>query len=192
MQSPARERKRPTWEAPTESSTPATGIPWEQIQAMTAGGLGVDVGFECVGHGMTLNVALGAIRKGGTAAIVGVFEEPASLDVNDLVLSERSLLRVLGYVDDFPRAIALLADGRIDVDPPITSRVALDDAIEGGFRELLRNKDEHVKILIDAPGAGSAASQRPAGVGPQWSPDPVAFCRGCRAAAAPSRSTILR
>jgi (R,R)-butanediol dehydrogenase/meso-butanediol dehydrogenase/diacetyl reductase len=101
---------------------------------------------------VTLNVALGAVRKGGTAAIVGVFEEPSSVHFNDLVLSERSLVGCLGYVDDFPRAIALLADGRIDAAPLITSRVGLGDAIENGFQELVRNKDEHVKILIDPTG----------------------------------------
>jgi hypothetical protein len=81
---------------------------------------------------------------------------------NDLVLSERTLVGVLGYVDDSPCAIALLADGRINADPLITSRVALDDAIEDGFRELVRNKDEHVKILINPSGVGSKPSTRAA------------------------------
>jgi hypothetical protein len=141
---------------------PADGDPVQQIQALTPGGLGVDVACECVGHAVTLNVALEAIRKGGTAAIVGVFEEPSSVHFNDLVLSERTLVGVLGYFDDSPCAIALLADGRINADPLITSRVALDDAIEDGFRVLVRNKDEHVKILINPSGVGSKPSTRAA------------------------------
>ena len=103
---------------------PADGDPVQQIQALTPGGLGVDVACERVGHAVTLNVALEAIRKGGTAAIVGVLEEPFSVHFNDLVLSERTLVGVLGYVDDSPCAIALLADGRLSADPLITSRVA--------------------------------------------------------------------
>jgi (R,R)-butanediol dehydrogenase/meso-butanediol dehydrogenase/diacetyl reductase len=138
---------------------PGDGEPVAQIRALTPGGLGVDVAFECVGHQVTLNVALNALRKGGTAAIVGVFEEPSSVHFNDLVLSERSLVGCLAYVDDFPRAIALLADGRIDAAPLITSRVTLQEAIAGGFQELVRNRDGHVKILVD-PSASQAPVPR--------------------------------
>lgn len=128
---------------------PADGDPVAQIQALTDGGRGVDVSFECVGNEATLGIAVRALRKGGTAAIVGVFEEPVSLHFNDVVLAERTIVGCLAYVDDFPRAIELLADGRIDAAPFITGRVPLEDVIEQGFLELVANKDRHVKILVD-------------------------------------------
>lgn len=30
----------------------------------------------------------------------------------------------------------------------VTARIGLDEAIDGGFEELIHNKDKHVKILV--------------------------------------------
>jgi (R,R)-butanediol dehydrogenase/meso-butanediol dehydrogenase/diacetyl reductase len=43
---------------------------------------------------------------------------------------------------------ALFAEGRVDAAPFNTKRVALDDVVDGGFRELIDHKDEHLKILV--------------------------------------------
>lgn len=39
--------------------------------------------------------------------------------------------------------------GRMDPRPLISSVVKLEDVVEKGIQELIRNKDEHVKILVD-------------------------------------------
>jgi threonine dehydrogenase-like Zn-dependent dehydrogenase len=52
------------------------------------------------------------------------------------------------YDVDFAEAVALLGAGKIVADPLITSRIGIVDAIEKGFETLLRNKGEHLKILI--------------------------------------------
>ena len=147
--SPARKRLALELGA-TRVYDPADGDPAEQVRAATAGGRGTDVAFECVGLGVTLAAAIGATRKGGTTVVLGFFDEPASVNVNDVLLWERTVLGSSGSVDDFPRTIALVADGRIDVTPLITDRVPLADAVDGGFRSLVRSRDAHVKILVGA------------------------------------------
>jgi (R,R)-butanediol dehydrogenase / meso-butanediol dehydrogenase / diacetyl reductase len=129
---------------------PASGDAVAEVRRRTAGARGVDVSFECVGLQATLGTSIDVLRKGGTAAVVGVFEQPIQLDMNDVVLSERMVVGCLSHRNDVPRAIALLADGRIDAELLITSRVDLADVIDEGFGELVRNKDRHVKVLVRA------------------------------------------
>jgi (R,R)-butanediol dehydrogenase / meso-butanediol dehydrogenase / diacetyl reductase len=132
----------------TRVHDPADGDPAEQVRAATTAGRGADVAFECVGLGVTLAAAIGATRKGGTTVVLGFFDEPATVNVNDVLLSERTVRGSTGSVDDFPRTIALVADGRIDVTPLISDRLALADAVERGFGSLVRSRDAHVKILV--------------------------------------------
>ena len=44
--------------------------------------------------------------------------------------------------------IALLQDGTLEAEQFITGRISLDDIVDGGFPELIENKDENVKILV--------------------------------------------
>ena len=65
-------------------------------------------------------------------------------------MGEKRLNGIIGYVaQDFKDVIAAVADGRIKCDDLITSRVPLNDLVEGGFKELRDNKEVHVKILVE-------------------------------------------
>ncbi len=44
--------------------------------------------------------------------------------------------------------IRFIADGRIDVQPPITGRIALGDIVSRGFEERVNHKDRNVKIMV--------------------------------------------
>ena len=70
--------------------------------------------------------------------------------MNKVVLQERELVGCLAYVDDFPRAISLVADGRVDADAFITDKIALRDIVEEGFQKLMDEPDKHVRIIVDA------------------------------------------
>jgi (R,R)-butanediol dehydrogenase/meso-butanediol dehydrogenase/diacetyl reductase len=81
--------------------------------------------------------------------IVGVFKSPPTVDLNKVVLGEREIYGCLAYVDDFPRAISLVADGRVDAEAFVTKRIALDDIIEQGFQQLLDDPTNQVRIVVD-------------------------------------------
>src|SRR5918994_670614 len=112
-----------------------------------AGGLGPDVAFECAGIPAVLNTALHAVKRTGTVVNVAIWGAPTQIHLNDLVFSEAYLTGIIGYLGDHPATIGLLADGLIDVGFFITKRIKLDELVDGGFHELIQNKDEHVKVL---------------------------------------------
>ena len=127
---------------PTETDVAAA------IQDQTDG-QGVDVAFECIGKAATVNTCIQCAKRGGKIVVVGIFEKPGEINYNDLVFQEKELLGSLAYSGEFDSAIALLADGRIKAEPLITGRIKLDDIVENGFEELLKNRDSNIKILVE-------------------------------------------
>jgi (R,R)-butanediol dehydrogenase / meso-butanediol dehydrogenase / diacetyl reductase len=111
-------------------------------------GGGADVAFECAGIDAVLASAIGSVRPGGTVCNVAIWRHVPSVAVNDLVMSEVNLIGSLAYCDDHPAVIDLLRTGRVDAGQFISGRIGLDDLVTGGFRELIDNKEENVKILV--------------------------------------------
>lgn len=119
----------------------------EAVNEITRG-RGADVSFECAGIDQVLATAIKATRAGGTCVNVAIWGHEASVAMNDLVFREINLLGSLAYANDHPATIALIAEGKVDPFQFITGRIGLDDIVEAGFRELIDNKEENVKILV--------------------------------------------
>jgi (R,R)-butanediol dehydrogenase / meso-butanediol dehydrogenase / diacetyl reductase len=111
-------------------------------------GAGADAAFECAGIDAVLASAIASVRPGGLVVNVAIWGHPATVQLNSLVMSEVAVLGSLAYCGDHPDTIRLLADGMVDASQFITARIGLDDLVEGGFRQLIEHKDEHVKILV--------------------------------------------
>jgi (R,R)-butanediol dehydrogenase/meso-butanediol dehydrogenase/diacetyl reductase len=114
-------------------------------------GKGVDVAFDATGLQSTLDTAIAAVRSaGGTIFNVAIHEKPLQINLNDIACSEKRLLGGMCYThEDFVGVLQALDAGEIPaVEEMITSIVPLSNAVEGGFLELIHNKAEHVKILI--------------------------------------------
>jgi (R,R)-butanediol dehydrogenase / meso-butanediol dehydrogenase / diacetyl reductase len=126
---------------PTETDVAAA------IRDLT-GGAGADVAFECAGIDAVLASAIGSVRPGGTVVNVAIWGHAPQVAMNDLVLSEITVLGSLAYCGDHTNTIGLLRDGKVDAEQFITGRIGLDDLVKGGFRELIDNKEENVKILV--------------------------------------------
>lgn len=108
-----------------------------------------DVTIECVGLDLTLKQAISATKKMGRIAVAGIFSKPISgIDMNDIVIGEKELIGVIGYNYDFQIAIDLVSKGIINAKDFITSEIDIDDINEKGFKELINNKDNHIKILV--------------------------------------------
>jgi (R,R)-butanediol dehydrogenase / meso-butanediol dehydrogenase / diacetyl reductase len=145
----ARRRERAAAMGATAVIDPGEDDPVKQLRDLTAGH-GADIAFDCVGTEGSVNSALSLARKGGRVVIVGVFKSPPTVDLNKVVLQEREIVGCLAYVDDFPRAIALVADGRVDADAFVTKRIALRDIIAEGFQQLVDDPTDQVRIVVDA------------------------------------------
>jgi (R,R)-butanediol dehydrogenase / meso-butanediol dehydrogenase / diacetyl reductase len=95
-----------------------------------------------------LGSAIGSVRPGGTVVNVAIWGHEARVAVNELVFSEINLIGTLAYCGDHPATIELLREGKVAAEQFITGRIGLDDLVSKGFRELIDNKEENVKILV--------------------------------------------
>ena len=101
-----------------------------------------------------LDQAILALRARGTHVNIAIWEKRASFFPNDLVFREKYYMGVATYVKgDFQEVIEAIADGRLDMcSKMITKRIGLGEVVEEGFKALIKDKDNQVKILVSASG----------------------------------------
>jgi (R,R)-butanediol dehydrogenase/meso-butanediol dehydrogenase/diacetyl reductase len=120
----------------------------KQIHDIT-GGLGADVTFDCAGQSTTGPLAVQLTRKEGTVVIVGMSWQPSSdFRFVDVMMTEKTVLGSIGYRCDTPAVIDLIVSGRMEPSGLITGKIALRDAVDKGFKELIANPEENLKILV--------------------------------------------
>ncbi|RMZ91602.1 hypothetical protein DV736_g1191, partial [Chaetothyriales sp. CBS 134916] len=113
-------------------------------------GNGVDVAFDCAGVPVSVKSAVLAVKAGGTVVNVAIWEKEVPINPNWFVFGEKVYKAVLGYLpQDFNGVIEALAEGKLKPANMITRRIAVDRVVEDGFTPLIKEKDKHVKILVD-------------------------------------------
>ncbi|GAA2606927.1 2,3-butanediol dehydrogenase [Paractinoplanes durhamensis] len=112
------------------------------------GGVGADVCFECSSVNAALDQLFDAVKPAGVIVVVSIWGHPAQIDMQRLVLKEIDLRGTIAYVRDHPATIQLVHDGKVDLAPFITARIALDDLIDKGIRTLIDHNETAVKILV--------------------------------------------
>jgi (R,R)-butanediol dehydrogenase / meso-butanediol dehydrogenase / diacetyl reductase len=132
---------------------PNADDPVMAVRAMT-GGLGADVVFECAGNVKTMELAPMLPRKRGRIVMVGLHDAPVPLRLLPLVVGELEIIGSFSHVydEDFRPALELLSTGKINAEPLITARIALDDLVSRGLDELASTKSRHLKILVSPRG----------------------------------------
>jgi (R,R)-butanediol dehydrogenase/meso-butanediol dehydrogenase/diacetyl reductase len=110
----------------------------------------VDLTVECSGNAAAVVTAVTVTRKGGRVVLVGIYGEPASVPVLDLVGSEKELIGSLSHVydEDFATALMLLGRGAVRAEPIISDRIDLELALEDGLLALIHDQQSHLKILV--------------------------------------------
>jgi len=113
------------------------------------GAEGFDVAFECAGVEETINAAIGAIQKGGTIVLVGVYGDRPKLDIGLVQDRELELVGTLMYkYEDFTRAVELMAAGRV-ITAPLDSRHFAFDQYPSAYRFIDQAGDQSMKVFID-------------------------------------------
>ena len=118
-----------------------------RLQALTNGG--VDVAFEVTGVPVVLQQAIDSTSFEGETIIVSIWEKEASIQPNNIVLSERSVKGIIAYRDIFPAVMQLMTQGYFQAEQLVTKRIALDDVVTEGFETLVNEKNQ-IKILVEA------------------------------------------
>lgn len=110
-------------------------------------GLEVDVLIECSGHPASLKTGIAALRPAGTAVLVGMGPEEEGVVPLSLIQNhELWLTGTFRYANTYPTAIALAANGRVDLEAIITGHYALDQA-EAALRAG-RDDPTAVKVMV--------------------------------------------
>lgn len=117
-----------------------------QVEEVTAGA-GADVVFEVAGIAQTALQATHLARTRGRVVMVAIHPKPVPIDLHRVFWRELELIGARVYErEDFERAIALLASGRIPADELITRKVPLAET-KTAFDDLTDARA--LKVLID-------------------------------------------
>jgi S-(hydroxymethyl)glutathione dehydrogenase/alcohol dehydrogenase len=129
------------------------GVKPDDLAALQAEltGDGFDYAFEAIGLPVTMRAAYDAVRRGGTACIVGVgaMDKEVSFNGFEIFFSEKNFMgSYYGSVDvrsDFHRLLSLWKSGQLNLDGMITNRMKIDE-INDAF-DIMR-KGEAIRTVI--------------------------------------------
>ncbi len=93
-------------------------------------GWGVDIVFEASGSENAAAEVFNHVCPGGRVVFIGMPEAPIAYDVVAAQVKEARVEHVFRYAHIFPRVVAMLASGKIDVTPLITNTYEFADCIE--------------------------------------------------------------
>jgi (R,R)-butanediol dehydrogenase/meso-butanediol dehydrogenase/diacetyl reductase len=130
----------------------------EALKTLTAG-RGPDVTMDAAGTPRAAVAAIGSVRRGGRAVMVGLSAEPATIDLFAIAAGEREVIGALSHIwdEDFAAAIHLLERGALRADQVVAARIALEDTVTIGFESIGRTDMPGVKVLVSPALAPAAA-----------------------------------
>jgi threonine dehydrogenase-like Zn-dependent dehydrogenase len=135
---------------------------------------GVDLAFDAAGVQVGVDSAMLALKARGMLVNIAIWEKRATLNMNDIVFRERAYMGTATFaLGDFEQVIdaisrggdvrtehemtfSLTSTGQLTPEAMITRKIKMNEVVEKGFKALINDKDNHVKILIDI---GASLSQ---------------------------------
>ena len=111
---------------------------------------GADIVFECSGNERAGARAFEPLCPGGTVVFIGIPLQPIAYDVASAMMKEARVEHVFRYAHVYPRAIALLGSGKLDVKPLITDKFAFEDSV-AAFDFAVNMPPTSVKAQIELP-----------------------------------------
>lgn len=113
----------------TDTVLAGTGEERSEIDQMT-GGRGAEVAFEVVGAGVTLDLAIAVVRRGGAVVMVGNLAPRVDFALQAVVTRELTLAGTCSSAGEYGEALALIASGRVKVEPMIETVASLAEGAE--------------------------------------------------------------
>jgi D-xylulose reductase len=98
------------------------------VRKMTDG-WGTDIVFEASGNEKAAAGVFEPLCIGGRIVFIGLPGSPIQYDIAQGAIREARIEHVFRYAHVYPRTIALLASGKIDVKPLITDNFAFADSV---------------------------------------------------------------
>jgi len=109
----------------------------------------VDVIYDCAGNDITMGQAIRHARKGSTIILVAVFADKATIDLAVANDHELAIKNTMMYRhDDYVDAIALVAEGKVQLDPLMSKTFAFRDYLQA-YQYIDANRETTMKVFID-------------------------------------------
>jgi len=112
------------------------------------GGRGADLAFEVVGISPTLNLALAALRRGGSAVLVGNLSAKTDFPMQAVVTRELSVLGTCSSAGEYPVCLDLIARGVIRVEPMISAVAPLTEGVDWFKRLSAKDGGKYMKVIL--------------------------------------------
>jgi len=113
-------------------------------------GWGADVVFEATGSPRAAAQIFEPLAPGGCVVMIGGQPDPISYDAGAAMVREARVENIFRYAHVFPRCVAMLASGAIDVKPLITRTFEFDDSVHA-FEVAASAPPADVKMQIVLP-----------------------------------------
>eukprot|EP01111_Echinosteliopsis_oligospora_P007332 TRINITY_DN2219_c0_g1_i1.p1 TRINITY_DN2219_c0_g1~~TRINITY_DN2219_c0_g1_i1.p1 ORF type:complete len:355 (-),score=116.03 TRINITY_DN2219_c0_g1_i1:33-1097(-) len=121
-----------------------------EIKKLSGGG--VDATIECSGAEIAVKTAIHATKSGGNIVLVGMGGTTSTIPLVDACIREITITGVFRYANCYPKAIALISSGKVNVKPLITHHFGFQESIEA-FTTAKdgadKNKKPSVKVIIN-------------------------------------------
>ena len=131
----------------TDTINSGAGDPVAEIMRLT-GGRGADLAFEVVGISPTLNLALAALRRGGSAVLVGNLSAKTDFPMQAVVTRELSVLGTCSSAGEYPVCLDLIARGVIRVEPMISAVAPLTEGVDWFKRLSAKDGGKYMKVIL--------------------------------------------
>lgn len=113
------------------------------------GGMGVDVAYEAYGSAETFQQAIEAARPRGRVGLIGIpAEDELPLNLHKARRKESRIVYVRRCVNEYPRVLAMMEAGRLDLGYLVTHTFPLD-RVEEALQRVEAYGDGVVKALVE-------------------------------------------
>jgi D-xylulose reductase len=118
----------------------------DYVAELTAG-WGADVVFEASGSPKAFEGIFNLLAPAGTVVLVGMPPAAISFDVVAAQAKEARIETIFRYANVYPKAVALLSSGKVDLKPLISANFAFEDSI-AAFERAAQGRPADIKLQI--------------------------------------------
>jgi L-iditol 2-dehydrogenase len=118
----------------------------DEIMNITEG-RGADVCFEVVGKSPTVNIAVNALRKGGTLTLVGNLEPVAEIPLQSVVTRQLRLQGSCAINGEYQPVLDLMGQGLINTDIILSAEAPLSEGADW-FNRLYKKENGLIKVVL--------------------------------------------
>src|SRR5262249_11343501 len=116
-------------------------------------GLGVDYAFDAIGLSKVSRQAYDAVRRGGTAVVVGMAPTGSEIPVPATIAGQEKTVKGSFYGSsrpaiDFPRLVDFYLQGKLKLDQMVSRRYQLEE-INEAFAALARGDNARGVIVLE-------------------------------------------